>query len=140
METADAIKVLQAKHGADCSVMSIGPAGENLVRFANIMNENERAAGRGGTGAVAGSKNLKAIVIKADKKNQPKPADRAAFKVADKKALAQIMNEAVVTAPRKGGLSVYGTNVLMNMTNVVGALPDQELPEQLLRRCRAHLG
>ncbi len=123
METADAIKVLQAEHGADCSVMSIGPAGENLVRFANIMNENERAAGRGGMGAVAGSKNLKAIVIKADKKNQPKPADRAAFKVADKKALAQIMNEAVVTAPRKGGLSVYGTNVLMNMTNVVGALP-----------------
>ena len=103
--------------------MSIGPAGEKLVRFANIMNENERAAGRGGTGAVAGSKNLKAIVVKADKKNQPKPADRAAFKVADKKALAQIMNEAVVTAPRKGGLSVYGTNVLMNITNVVGALP-----------------
>ena len=123
METSDAIKALQAKHGADCTVMSIGPAGEKLVRFANIMNENERAAGRGGTGAVAGSKNLKAIVVKADKKNQPKPADRAAFKVADKKALAQIMNEAVVTAPRKGGLSVYGTNVLMNITNVVGALP-----------------
>ena len=76
----DAIKALQAEHRDDCTVMSIGPAGENLVRFANIMNENERAAGRGGTGVVAGSKNLKAIVIKGDKKNQPKPADRAAFK------------------------------------------------------------
>ena len=124
MDTNDAIKATcRTSHGDDCSVMAIGPAGENLVRFGNFMNENERSAGRGGTGAVAGSKNLKAIVIKGDKKNQPKPADRAAFKDADKKALAAIMNEAVVTAPRKGGLSVYGTNVLMNIVNTVGALP-----------------
>jgi aldehyde:ferredoxin oxidoreductase len=123
METGDTIRYLQSEHGDDCSVMSIGPAGERLVRFANFMNEDERAAGRGGTGAVAGSKNLKAIVIKGDKKNQPKPADRVAFKEADKKALAMIMNEAVITAPRKGVLSVYGTNVLMNIVNTVGALP-----------------
>jgi aldehyde:ferredoxin oxidoreductase len=123
MDTDDAIKFLQSDRGDDCSVMAIGPGGENLVRYGNFMNENERSAGRGGTGAVAGSKNLKAIVIKGSKKNQPKPADRVAFKEADKKALAAIMNEAVVTAPRKGGLSVYGTNVLMNIVNTVGALP-----------------
>ena len=123
METGDAVKYLQSEHGDDCTVMAIGPAGENLVRFAGFINEHERAAGRGGTGAVAGSKNLKALVIKGNKKNQPKPKDRAAFKEADRKALAAIMNEDVVTAPRKGGLSVYGTNVLMNMVNVIGALP-----------------
>jgi aldehyde:ferredoxin oxidoreductase len=123
MDTDDTIKVLQSDRGPECSVMAIGPGGENLVRYGNMMNENERAAGRGGVGAVAGSKNLKAIVIRGDKKNQPKPADRAAFKAADRKALAAIMNEAVVTAPRKGGLSVYGTNVLMNIVNTVGALP-----------------
>ena len=123
METGETVKYLQNEHGEDCAVMCIGPAGENLVRFAGWMNENERAAGRGGTGAVAGSKNLKAIVIKGDKSNQPKPVDRQAFREADRKALAAIMNEEVVTAPRKGGLSVYGTNVLMNMVNVVGALP-----------------
>lgn len=123
METGDTVRYLQSEHGDDCAVMTIGPAGENLVRFAGWINENERAAGRGGTGAVAGSKNLKAIVIKGDKRNQPKPKDRAAFKQADKKALAAIMHPDVVTAPRKGGLSVYGTNVLMNMVNVVGALP-----------------
>jgi aldehyde:ferredoxin oxidoreductase len=123
MDTDDAIQVLQSDRGPECSVMAIGPGGENLVRYGNMMNENERAAGRGGVGAVAGSKNLKAIVIKGDKKNQPKPADRVAFKAADRKALAAIMNEAVVTAPRKGGLSVYGTNVLMNIVNTVGALP-----------------
>ncbi len=123
METQDAIAALQAKHGEECAVMAIGPAGENLVRFAGWLNEDDRAAGRGGTGAVGGSKNLKAIVIKGDKANQPKPHDRPAFREADRKALAAIMNEDVITAPRKGGLSVYGTNVLMNMTNVVGALP-----------------
>ncbi len=123
METQDAINYLQHEHGTDCSVMSIGPAGENLIRFAGWINEDDRAAGRGGTGAVGGSKNLKAIVIKGDKRQQPRPADRAAFKATDKAALAAIMNEDVITSPRKGGLSVYGTNVLMNMVNVVGALP-----------------
>ena len=136
METQDAIASLQTKHGEECAVMAIGPAGENLVRFAGWLNEDDRAAGRGGTGAVGGSKNLKAIVIKGDKANQPKPHDRPAFREADRKALAAIMNEDVITAPRKGGLSVYGTNVLMNMTNVVGVLPTR-LAEHLLCGCRA---
>ncbi len=54
---------LWMKHG-DGAVAAIGPAGENLVRFANIMFDTERAAGRGGLGAVMGSKNLKAIFVK----------------------------------------------------------------------------
>ena len=37
--------------------------------------------------------------------------------------MAEIMDERYVTAPRKGGLSVYGTNVLMNMVNEIGAMP-----------------
>ena len=86
------------------------------------MNEDDRASGRGGTGCVGGSKNLKAVVIKA-KKKIVKAADREKWKAAHYTALAQIMDERVVTSPRKGGLSVYGTNVLMNMTNVIGGLP-----------------
>jgi aldehyde:ferredoxin oxidoreductase len=106
----------------DLSVQAIGPAGENLVRFGCWINENARAAGRGGTGAVGGSKRLKAIVVKAAK-SIPKAKDREAWKAAHKRALATIMDEKNVTSPRKGGLSVYGTNVLMNITNVMGALP-----------------
>ncbi len=106
----------------DLSVMTIGQAGEKMVRFGSIINENDRASGRGGTGAVAGSKNLKAVVVKATKK-LVKAADRDKWKAAHTKALAEIMDERVVTSPRKGGLSVYGTNVLMNMTNVIGGLP-----------------
>src|SRR5512135_53479 len=119
----DTVKYFQEKYGEkDLSVIAIGQAGENLSPFACWINENDRASGRGGTGCVGGSKNLKAIVIKAEK-NIPRAHDLDKWKVAHAKALSEIMDERVVTAPRKGGLSVYGTNVLMNMTNVIGGLP-----------------
>jgi aldehyde:ferredoxin oxidoreductase len=119
----DTINHFKEKYGEkDLTVISIGPAGENLVKFACWINEDDRASGRGGTGCVGGSKNLKAIVIKA-KKKIVKAANREKWKVAHTTALAEIMDERVVTSPRKGGLSVYGTNVLMNMTNVIGGLP-----------------
>jgi len=119
----DTVKYFKEKYGEkDLTAIAIGPAGENLVKFACWINEDDRASGRGGTGCVGGSKNLKAIVIKAEKK-LVKAADREKWKEAHAKALAEIMDERVVTSPRKGGLSVYGTNVLMNMTNVIGGLP-----------------
>jgi aldehyde:ferredoxin oxidoreductase len=120
----DTVKVMTDMYGEDdLSVMAIGQAGEKLSRFACIINEHDRASGRGGTGCVAGSKNLKCVVVRGKHDDRPRPADREAFKEADKAAIAQIMNEDVVTAPRKGGLSVYGTNVLMNMVNAIGAMP-----------------
>jgi aldehyde:ferredoxin oxidoreductase len=119
----DTVKHFKDKYGEkDLTVITIGPAGENLVKFACWINEDDRASGRGGTGCVGGSKNLKAIVVKAEKAIV-KSTDREKWKAAHKTALAEIMDERVVTSPRKGGLSVYGTNVLMNMTNVIGGLP-----------------
>ncbi len=119
----DTVKHFREKYGEkDLTVMAIGPGGENLVRFACWINENDRAAGRGGTGCVGGSKKLKAIVVKAAKK-MPKAADKDAWKPAHDRALRAIMAEENITSPRKGGLSVYGTNVLMNITNNMGALP-----------------
>src|SRR5512139_2354990 len=121
--THDTVKFFKEKYGEkDLTVITIGQAGENLVRYACWINEDDRASGRGGTGCVGGSKNLKAVVVKAGKQ-LVKAADREKWKAAHQKALAEIMDERVVTSPRKGGLSVYGTNVLMNMTNVIGGLP-----------------
>ncbi|MBI5667828.1 MAG: aldehyde ferredoxin oxidoreductase family protein [Chloroflexi bacterium] len=121
--THDTIAYFKAKYGEkDLTVITIGQAGENLVRFAGWINENDRASGRGGTGTVGGSKKLKAIVVKAVK-NPPKPVHPDAFKVAHDQALSLIMKETNITAPRKGGLSLYGTNMLMNVTNSIGALP-----------------
>ncbi|MFB0505414.1 MAG: aldehyde ferredoxin oxidoreductase family protein [Thermodesulfobacteriota bacterium] len=55
---------LEAKHGRNVGILVIGPAGENMVRFATVMSQRGRAGGRPGMGAVMGSKNLKAVVIK----------------------------------------------------------------------------
>lgn len=119
----ETIKRLQDRYGdRDLTVIAIGPAGENMVKYGCWVNEDDRASGRGGTGAVGGSKNLKAVVVKA-KKKLTKPVDNDAWKEAHNRALATIMDEKNVTAPRKGGLSVYGTNVLMNITSNMGALP-----------------
>lgn len=119
----ETIKHFQDQYGEkDLTVITIGPAGENLVKFASWLNENERAAGRGGTGAVGGFKKLKAIVVKAAK-TMPEAARPDEFKAAFKKGLDMIMDENNITAPKKGGLSLYGTNMLMNVTASIGALP-----------------
>jgi aldehyde:ferredoxin oxidoreductase len=117
----DTIRILRERHGDDLSVVAIGQAGENQVRFSGWVNENDRISGRGGTGVVGGNKNLKAIAIKAAKK-LPKPKDREAFKQAHKDVLDAI-NKNATLAPRKGALSVYGTNSLMMAVNAIGALP-----------------
>jgi aldehyde:ferredoxin oxidoreductase len=119
----DTVKELMEEHGSkDLSVVAIGQAGEKLVRFAAIVNENDRASGRGGTGAIMGWKNLKALVIRGNIKSKPKPARPNEFRKAVSAGNTAIV-KAPVTEPRKGGLSVFGTNVLMNIVNEIGALP-----------------
>jgi len=118
----ETVSFFEERYGdKNLSVCAIGPAGENLVRFAAWVNEDDRAFGRGGTGAVGGSKNLKAIVIRA-KPRKSRVGDADAWKAVRRRALDAIRDEKNITSPRKGGLSVYGTNVLMNVTNQIGAL------------------
>lgn len=66
---------LQEKHGRDISVGCVGPAGEALVRFAGVLFDREHSASKGGTGAVLGSKKVKALVVKAPE-GQVKVHDR----------------------------------------------------------------
>ncbi|ADB59584.1 Aldehyde ferredoxin oxidoreductase [Haloterrigena turkmenica DSM 5511] len=121
-ETRDTIEEeVEGAFGKNLSIMAIGTAGENLVRFGNIMNEDDRASGRGGTGCVAGSKNLKAVVVKSGTK-MPKPADKETFMEGHQQAM-QAIQESEVTAPNEGGLSMYGTNVLMNITEEMDGHP-----------------
>ena len=121
-ETRDTIEEeLEGKYGKNLSIMAIGPGGENEVSYACIINEDDRASGRGGTGAVMGSKNLKAVVVKAQT-DMPKPADQETFREGHKQAM-KLIQESDVTAPNEGGLSMYGTNVLMNVTEEMDGLP-----------------
>ena len=65
MTTGETTRALQEDvDDPGLSVACIGPAGERIVRFAGIINETSRAAGRGGVGAVMGSKNVKAVAAR----------------------------------------------------------------------------
>ncbi len=99
-------------------VSSIGRAGENQVLYASIVNDLHRAAGRSGVGAVAGSKNLKAIAVRGTK-GVGNIRDPKAFMIAVKQAKKVLADNAVTGQ----GLPTYGTQVLMNVINEVGALP-----------------
>jgi aldehyde:ferredoxin oxidoreductase len=99
-------------------VSSIGRAGENQVLYASIVNDLHRAAGRSGVGAVAGSKNLKAIAVRGTK-GVGNIKDPAAFMKAVKEK-KKILADNAVTGQ---GLPAFGTQVLMNVINEIGALP-----------------
>ncbi len=116
---------LKAKHGEEASVLNIGPAGEKKVLLAAIMNDKDRAAGRSGVGAVMGSKKLKAIVVKASRKNLDIIADVDALKVATKNAMEKIRENGVTGS----GLRALGTAVLVNIVNNVGSLPTKNWQE-----------
>jgi len=119
----ETVAFMRSRYGEkDLSVCAIGQAGENLVHYASWINEDDRAFGRGGTGAVGGSKGLKAIVIRSTReKSSVENPD--AWKRARQAALDTIRDEKNITSPKKGGLSVFGTNVITNITNRIGALP-----------------
>ncbi|PAB59865.1 aldehyde ferredoxin oxidoreductase family protein [Anaeromicrobium sediminis] len=113
-ETTD---VLEKECGEKSKVMTIGPAGEKLSRLAAIMNDKDRAAGRSGVGAVMGSKNLKAIVVKGSSKVEVKDPD----------GLKKVFSESLKKIRENGvtgqGLPTYGTAVLVNIINENGVLP-----------------
>ena len=98
----------------DGRVACIGPAGENLVRIAAIINDHNRAAARGGPGAVMGSKNLKAIHVRAT----GRPSIPLALRSAAKAATAKLNDD-----PRLDGLRQYGTLFLMEPKNLSGDQP-----------------
>ena len=99
-------------------VSSIGLAGENQVLFSCIVNDLHRAAGRSGVGAVMGSKNLKAVALRGTQGVSGIKDMKAFLKITAEKK--KILADNAVTGQ---GLPKYGTQVLMNVINEIGALP-----------------
>lgn len=99
------------------SILSIGPAGENKVLFANIISDYKRAFGRGGAGAVMGSKNLKAIVINSgSRKIEIKNEEKLKFVVYEAN---KMLRAHPITSK---ALPEFGTAVLVNVMNEMGIL------------------
>lgn len=115
--------ILKERH-TGYSVLNIGPAGENQALLAAIMNDGDRAAGRSGVGAVMGSKNLKAIVVKASK-TQIDPHDVDALRTAAVDCIKKLRANGVTGE----GLPTFGTAVLVNIINNIGAMPTKNWQE-----------
>ena len=98
-------------------VLTIGPAGEKLALLASVMNDKYRAAGRSGVGAVMGSKNLKAIVVRGTGKLSPAREEET------KQVLKNIRKKIRENDVTGKGLPTYGTSVLVNLINQSGIYP-----------------
>jgi aldehyde:ferredoxin oxidoreductase len=112
--TGETNHLLEKKHRG--KVACIGPAGERLSLISNIIVNGWRALGRGGAGAVMGSKNLKALVVSGDKKIQV--ADEKAFDGA-----LEIAGHRIKKRLRSGNLRKLGTPSLVHLINTSGILP-----------------
>lgn len=115
---------LKEEFGDKVGFVSIGQAGEwklagASVAFTDMELRPTRHAGRGGLGAVMGSKGLKAIVIDPSDGEQAPLEDREAFREAAKR-FAKALQDHPVTSQ---GLPTYGTDVLINVINEAGGLP-----------------
>ena len=121
-DTFETEKELKKIHGKNVGVLSIGPAGENLVRYAVVISQEGRAAGRPGMGAVMGSKKLKAVVIKGTKE----------IPVADKKKLQELSREAyeaIQNSPAYPFWKRQGTMAAVEWTNENSALPTKNFSD-----------
>jgi len=120
----DTVAKLTGKYGDKVSYISIGPAGEMKMSAATVAvtdmeNRPTRHAGRGGMGAVMGSKGLKAIIIDDSGASRPALKDRDAFNAAARR-FSQLLMEHPTTGET---LPTYGTNALANVINEAGAYP-----------------
>ncbi|MGD8741492.1 MAG: aldehyde ferredoxin oxidoreductase C-terminal domain-containing protein [Desulfobacterales bacterium] len=124
MGNYDVVDKIKAEYGEKIACISIGPAGEMKLSAASIACTDmelrpTRHAGRGGVGAVMGSKGVKVIVIDDAGMKMRQPKDPDAFKKASKEWVAGLKKHPVSGE----GLPAYGTNVLTNVINEAGAYP-----------------
>ena len=120
----DLVDKIKAEHGEKVSCISIGPAGEMKMAAASVActdmeQRPTRHAGRGGVGAVMGSKGVKVIVIDDAGTKMRQAKDPDAFKEANKAWVAGLKKHALTGE----SLPTYGTNVLTNVINEAGAYP-----------------
>ena len=118
IDTYGAIDRLQEKHSGNRSVkvLAIGPAGENLVKFAGVSNDKAHYLGRTGMGAIMGSKHLKAVVVRGT--GRTPIADVQAFDAAKSESLSIIKDSMV-----SDSFHALGTAAAMDMGMMTGDVP-----------------
>ncbi len=118
----ETISRLRSGHGNDCAFVTIGQAGEALLKAASVSVTSPdfriRMAARGGLGAVMGSKNLKAVIIDDTGADGVEVSDAATLKEA-----AAALSKGILSHPLIEGLKQLGTPLLVMMINTAGCLP-----------------
>jgi aldehyde:ferredoxin oxidoreductase len=117
-ETYEAEEAILKKVGKDSGALVIGPAGENLVKFAVIGSERWRSLGRAGIGAVMGSKKLKGIAFHGKKRRVI--AEPLSLKKLSQKFKERVKGNEIIHMYKK-----YGTPMLVSIMNTIGAFPTQ---------------
>jgi aldehyde:ferredoxin oxidoreductase len=122
--TYETCENLYKKYDKSTALMVIGPAGEFMgkgasIQFTDPEGRPARAAGRGGLGAVMGSKKVKAIIVEKGETRTVPVADKQKFMAANKRWIEIIKNHPVTSE----GLPGFGTAILVNVINEAGALP-----------------
>ncbi|MEM1900239.1 MAG: tungsten-containing formaldehyde ferredoxin oxidoreductase [Zestosphaera sp.] len=128
--TFDAEKILKETHGRDVGILSIGPGGENLVRYAVVISQEGRSGGRPGMGAVMGSKKLKAVVVRGTKE----------IPVADKEVLTKLSQEAyraILDSPAYTFWRRQGTMAAVEWCNENSALPVRNFSDGIFEFSRS---
>ncbi len=137
----EVMEQLWSQYGDKVGVMSIGQAGEQCLKAASINQADlngrpGRAAGRGGLGAVMGSKKIKAVVVDDAGSSQPEIKDKDAFKKASKRWVEMLQSHPVTSE----GLPAFGTAVLVNIINEAGALPTKNFRDGRFEHAQATSG
>jgi aldehyde:ferredoxin oxidoreductase len=117
-ETYEAEEAILKKVGKGSGALVIGPAGENLVKFAVIDSEHWRSLGRAGIGAVMGSKKLKGIAFHGKKRREV--ADPYSLKRLAREFKDRVKGNQIIHMYKK-----YGTPMLVSIMNTIGAFPTQ---------------
>ena len=115
-------KTLRKGRKKSVSIVGIGPAGERLVRFSAIINDLDRAAARGGPGAVMGSKKLKAIIVEGHRKVEVAEEDK--LRTSSKEA-----SKRIGVVPKMVSRRASGTSELLEPLNELGLLPTKNFRE-----------
>lgn len=121
LDTVETYRTLRRETHKEARVACIGPAGENLVRYAAVINDGARAAARSGVGAVMGSKNLKAVAIRGTK----------GVRVADPEALLRstIIADHIKEADLGIAFGEFGTPLFVDVMNANNIMPTKNFQE-----------
>jgi len=127
-DTFSTTKIIKDELGNDIRIACIGPAGEKMIPLASILSE-ARAFGRGGAGAVLGSKNVKAIAVRGS--NDINIYNISKFIRTNKEAY----NEIAINPDTGGGRPKYGTNIIYSLINSAGIHPVKNFSQSIFENC-----